>query len=90
VDAEGFVWSGHWDGWRLTRYDPTGKVERQVRFPVNHVISCAFGGPDLDELYVTTSSWGFSAEDRQKMPQAGDLFRIRPGIKGLVEPAFAG
>ena len=90
VDAEGFVWSGHWDGWRLTRYDPSGKIERQVRFPVNHVISCAFGGPDLDELYVTTSSWGFSAQDRQKMPQAGDLFRLRPAVKGLVEPAYAG
>ena len=90
VDAEGFVWSGHWDGWRLTRYDPDGRIERQVRFPVNHVISFAFGGPDLDELYVTTASWGFTDAECQAMPLAGDLFRLRPGVKGLVEPAFAG
>ena len=90
VDAEGFVWSGHWDGWRLTRYDPAGKIERQVRFPVNHVISFAFGGKDLDELFVTTSCWDFSDEDRKKLPLAGDLFRLWPGVKGLVEPAFAG
>jgi sugar lactone lactonase YvrE len=90
VDAEGFVWSGHWDGWRLTRYDPMGKIERQVRFPVQHVISFAFGGADLDELFVTTSAWEFSAEDFQKTPQAGDLFRLRPGVKGLVEPVFLG
>ncbi len=90
VDAEGFVWSGHWDGWRLTRYAPDGKIERQVRFPINHVICFAFGGDNLDELYVTTAWWGFTDEEREKMPFAGDLFRYRPGIKGLVEPAFAG
>lgn len=90
VDAEGGIWSAHWDGWHLTRYDPAGKTEREVRFPVNHVICFAFGGQALDELFVTTAWWGFSDEDRQKMPQAGDLFRLRPGVKGLVEPAFAG
>ena len=90
VDAEGFVWSAHWDGWMLTRYDPTGKIERQIRFPVNHVICFAFGGQDLNELFVTTAWWGFSDQDRKRLPLAGDLFRIKPGVKGLVEPAFAG
>ncbi|UCG23583.1 MAG: SMP-30/gluconolactonase/LRE family protein [Chloroflexota bacterium] len=90
VDADGFVWSGHWAGWKLTRYDPDGKIERQVRFPVEHIISFAFGGKDLDELFVTTAWWGFSDEERKHQPQAGDLFRIMTGVKGLVEPAFAG
>ncbi|HSG19056.1 MAG TPA: SMP-30/gluconolactonase/LRE family protein [Anaerolineae bacterium] len=90
VDADGFVWSGHWAGWRLTRYDPDGKIERQVRFPVQHVISFAFGGKDLDELFVTTAWWGFSDEERKGQPQAGDIFRVETGVKGLVEPAFAG
>lgn len=90
VDEEGFVWNGHWDGWRLTRYDPDGQIERQIRFPVQHIISFAFGGMDLDELFVTTAWWGFSEEERKKQPWAGDLFRVQTGIKGLVEPAFAG
>jgi sugar lactone lactonase YvrE len=90
VDAEGFIWSGHWGGWMLTRYDPVGKVERQIRFPVQHVISLAFGGNNLDELFVTTACWGFDEEERKQNPQAGDLFRINTGIKGLVEPAFIG
>jgi len=90
VDAEGFIWSGHWDGWRLTRYDPAGKVERQVHFPVQHVISMAFGGENLDELYVTTARWGLSESDLQAQPHAGDLFRLDAGVRGLVEPAFAG
>ena len=90
VDAEGFVWSGHWAGWKLTRYDPDGKIERQIRFPVQHVISFAFGGKDLDELFVTTAWWGFGEEERKQQPWAGDLFRVKTGVKGLVEPAFAG
>jgi sugar lactone lactonase YvrE len=90
VDAEGFVWSGHWDGWRLTRYDPDGQIERQIRFPVQHVISFAFGGPDLDQLYVTTAWWGFSKEERQRQPLAGDLFLVETGVRGLLEPPFAG
>ncbi len=90
VDADGFIWNGHWDGWKLTRYAPDGRIERQIRFPVQHVISCAFGGPELDELFVTTSAWGFGEAERQQQPQAGDLFRIKTGLKGLVEPAFAG
>ena len=90
VDAEGFVWNGHWAGWKLTRYDPAGKIERQIRFPVQHVISFAFGGKDLDELFVTTAWWGFSDEERKQHPWAGDLFRVKPGVQGLIEPAFAG
>jgi sugar lactone lactonase YvrE len=90
VDAEGFVWSGHWDGWKLTRYDPAGKIERQIRFPVQHVISFAFGGKNLDELFVTTASWGFGEDERKQQPWAGDLFRVKTDVKGLIEPAFAG
>jgi sugar lactone lactonase YvrE len=90
VDADGFIWSGHWAGWRLTRYDPDGQIERQIRFPVQHVISFAFGGRDLDELFVTSAWWGFSDEERNRQPWAGDLFRVRTGVKGLLEPLFAG
>ena len=90
VDAEGFIWSGHWDGWKLTRYDPDGRIERQIRFPVQHVISFAFGGRNLDELFVTTSAWDFGDEERKQQPWAGDLLRVHTGVKGLVEPAFSG
>ncbi|HEX5840011.1 MAG TPA: SMP-30/gluconolactonase/LRE family protein [Anaerolineales bacterium] len=90
VDAEGCIWSGHWAGWKLTRYDPDGRIERQISFPVQHVISFAFGGQDLDELFVTTAWWDLTEEQRKQQPWAGDLLRICTGIKGLVEPAFAG
>ena len=90
VDAEGFIWNGHQGGWKLTRYDPDGKIERQIRFPVQHVISFAFGVKDLDELFVTTMSWVLDEEQRKQQPWAGDLFRVKTNVKGLIEPAFAG
>ena len=50
VDSEGCVWSVHWDGWCITRYDPDGNVERVINMPVPRPTSCAFGGPDLSTL----------------------------------------
>jgi sugar lactone lactonase YvrE len=90
VDAEGFIWNGHWNGWKLTRYDPDGRIERQIRFPVQHVISFAFGGRELDQLFVTTASWGFTDEEKKQQPWAGDLFGVHTGGRGLLEPAFTG
>jgi sugar lactone lactonase YvrE len=90
VDADGFIWNGHQGGWKLTRYDPDGKIERQIRFPVENVISFAFGGKNLDELFITTASWGFEEEKRKQQPLAGDLFYIKTDVKGLIETKFAG
>ena len=90
TDSEGFVWSAHWGGWRVTRYDPTGKIEREIRLPVENVTCFAFGGEALDELYITTAWYGFTEEQRGEQPLSGDLFRIKTDVKGLVEPGFAG
>ncbi len=91
VDAEGFVWSAHWGGGRVTRYTPDGEVERSaISLPTANVTCLAFGGEDLDELFITTAWFMMSDEDRKAQPMAGDLFRLKTDVKGLVEPAFAG
>jgi sugar lactone lactonase YvrE len=90
VDSEGFIWSVRWGGWKLGRYDPSGKLEREVRLPVQYPTSCAFGGDRLDELYVTSARTRVSEDQIQAQPFAGDLFRLRLGIRGLPEPKFAG
>ncbi len=90
VDSEGFVWSACWGGWKITRYDPAGKVERIIQLPVQYPTSCAFGGATLDELYITSAWTALSEEKRQQQPFAGDLFRLKVGIAGLEEPKFAG
>lgn len=90
VDSEGFIWSAHWDGWRITRYDPEGKVERVIPLPVQRPTSCAFGGADLNQLYITSAWSGLKEVDRQKQPLAGDLLRIQTNIAGQVENEFLG
>jgi sugar lactone lactonase YvrE len=90
VDSEGFIWSARWGGGKITRYDPDGRVEREIRLPVEYPTSCAFGGTALDELYITSAWTALSEEKRIQQPLAGDLFRVRVGVKGLKEPKFAG
>ena len=90
VDREGGVWSAYCGGWRVVRYNPEGKVDREYRFPVANPTSCAFGGERLDELYVTSAHLGLSDQQKEQCPQSGDLFCIKPGVVGFDEPRFAG
>lgn len=90
VDSEGFIWSCRWEGWKVTRYDPDGKVDREVHVNAAHVTSCAFGGPDLDELFITTAWVGLTDDQRRQQPQAGDIFRLKAGVKGQSTHKFAG
>jgi sugar lactone lactonase YvrE len=90
VDSEGFVWSAFWGGWKVVRYNPEGKVDREYRLPVPNPTSCAFGGKRLDELYITSATLGMTPEEKQKSIQSGDLFRLKVGIPGVDEPRFAG
>jgi sugar lactone lactonase YvrE len=88
VDAEGFVWLALWGGAALHRYDPEGARERIVPLPVTHPTSCAFGGSDLDELYVTSARRPLSADERARQPMAGGLLRLRPGVVGRPPGLF--
>jgi sugar lactone lactonase YvrE len=90
VDADGFVWLAHWDGWRVTRYDAAGRVERVVRLPVQRPTCPAFGGASLDILYVTSASIGLSAEERARQPWAGGVLALDPGVRGIAERRFEG
>jgi sugar lactone lactonase YvrE len=90
VDSEGFVWSAFWGGWKVVRYTPEGKVDREYRLPVPNPTSCAFGGKRLNELYITSASLGLSKEEKERHVQSGDLFCLRAGITGMDESRFAG
>ncbi len=90
VDSEGFIWCARWGGWKVVRYDPTDKVERELRLPVEYPTSCAFGGEALGELYITSAWTPLSEAQRKEQPESGDIFRIKTNVKGLPEPLFAG
>lgn len=87
VDAQGGVWVALWGGSAAHRYGPDGVLTDVVTLPCSQVSCVAFGGPDLADLYVTTSREGLP-DDAQ--PLAGALFRVRPAVTGLVPFAFAG
>jgi sugar lactone lactonase YvrE len=90
VDAEGGLWVAFWGGGVLRRYTPDGKLDAEIVFPAAQVSSCAFGGDDLGDLYVTTAAIGLSEEERRDTPHAGGLFRVRPGVRGMHATLFAG
>eukprot|EP00543_Licmophora_paradoxa_P002721 CAMPEP_0202443782 /NCGR_PEP_ID=MMETSP1360-20130828/2961_1 /ASSEMBLY_ACC=CAM_ASM_000848 /TAXON_ID=515479 /ORGANISM="Licmophora paradoxa, Strain CCMP2313" /LENGTH=928 /DNA_ID=CAMNT_0049059569 /DNA_START=20 /DNA_END=2806 /DNA_ORIENTATION=+ len=79
VDAEGFLWVALSGAGRVVRISPnTGSIDFVVHLPVKSPTSCTFGGPDLDELFITTRG-----------PDGGGIYRVKmPGIRGLVEPEF--
>jgi L-arabinonolactonase len=90
VDAEGGVWNAEWDGGQVIRIAPDGSITHRIAVPVPKPTCCAFGGPDLATLYITTSRLGMSEADLAKTPLSGGLFAVTPGVKGIADAAFAG
>ncbi|MGH9587781.1 MAG: SMP-30/gluconolactonase/LRE family protein [Acidobacteriaceae bacterium] len=91
VDAEGFLWCAHWFGGCITRYDPDGKRERRVDTPASQTSSLCFGGPNLDEIYITsaakTNALVLAPEsyDPNSVFIGGPLYRLRTGIRGMLK-----
>ncbi len=91
IDAEGMVWIAIFGGSAVRRYNPeTGEHLSTVELPVEQITSCAFGGADLDQLYITSGAFQLSAEDLAKQPLAGSLFRTAPGVCGIPANEFEG
>lgn len=88
TDADGNLWVACWGGSRVVQFNAsTGAVMQTIKFPVTRVSSCAFGGPELTDLLVTTAQEGMSDAERAAEPQAGMTFIVRGVGKGLA-PAY--
>lgn len=85
VDAQGCYWTCANDGARLLRFTPAGKLDREVPLPVTKPAMCAFGGKDLDTLFVTSIRPGAGANAHD-----GHVLAVRCGVQGLPEPRYAG
>ena len=92
VDAEGRVWSALCEAGKVVAWDASGKVDRVIDFPVRLTSSVMFGGPKLDQLYVTSidpSALPFLKMEAE--PLAGETFLVEDlGVVGVAEPRFAG
>ena len=83
IDQNDKLWVAHWGGSCVRQWDPvSGEILAEVNVPAPHVTSCTFGGPDLDELYITTALSGLSDHQRSAFPQSGGVFRVSPGAMG--------
>ncbi len=82
VDADGALWNCRYGGGCVVRVTADGRIDRVIEMPVANITTCAFGGPDLKTLYITTAQ-GDRAEERL----AGSLFALDVEIPGA--PAHA-
>ena len=90
VDAENHLWVAHFDGWRITRYTPSGRVDRVIPMPVQRVTSCAFGGDNLKTLFATSARVRLSEAELAQQPLAGAVFALDVGVSGHPIAAFRG
>lgn len=90
VDVEGCLWVAMYGGGEVRRFTPDGGLDTRLPVPVANPSSCAFGGPDLGDLYVTT---GHQLDDPSVLgpdSHLGSLFRGRPGAVGLPAGRYSG
>ena len=86
IDVNGNLWIAFCRGGCVACFDPrTGKEQERIPLPVSGVTACAFGGPGLKTLFITTGQ--FKGVDE---PEAGRLFIANPGVAGLPSFAYAG
>lgn len=85
TDAEGYLWICCWDGSRISRFRPDGTLDRFISLPATRITNCVFAGPKLGTLFVNSATTGTSGQK-----DAGSLFRLQPGAKGLLANKFAG
>jgi sugar lactone lactonase YvrE len=90
TDSRGNLWVACFGGAAVRCYSSAGVLLDEVLFPVAQVTSCAFGGSDLADLYVTSAAYRLSADQLKTEPYAGATFVCRPGAAGLPASSFAG
>lgn len=89
IDRNGNLWVAQWGGYGVYCYNPqTGELLKKIELPAPNVASCAFGGENLDILYITTARAGLSESDLAKYPQSGSLFVCKPGAVGVKASKF--
>jgi sugar lactone lactonase YvrE len=90
VDREGCYWSAFYRAGKIVRLSPLGEVLSEVPLPAMCPTMCAFGGPDLKTLFVTTARQHRDPEELARLPRSGGIFTLRVDVPGLPEPKFAG
>jgi len=84
IDGQGMLWVALWDGFGVVQIDPsTGNILQKINIPAPKVTSCTFGGPNLDQLYITTARVEMTEDDLLKYPLSGSIFIADIKVTGL-------
>lgn len=90
IDNEGMLWIALWNGDCVTRWNPnTGELLQKIEVPAHNVTSCAFGGENLETLYITTARLDMTEVELAAKPLSGGVFKINPGVRGVESYFFA-
>ena len=91
IDSDDNLWICLWHGWSLIQADPrNGQLLRTIKVPVRNVTACAFGGENLQDLYITTARKGNTDVELEQQPDAGGLFHTTVDAVGTTFAKFAG
>ena len=89
IDEHDMLWVGMWGGQAVAHFNPkTGQLVQKIKVPALNVTACAFGGPNLDTLYITTARQGMKDAQFKEFPDAGSIFKAVPGVKGVKSAFF--
>ncbi|WP_330985175.1 MULTISPECIES: SMP-30/gluconolactonase/LRE family protein [Enterobacterales] len=90
VDEEGCYWSAMFDGWRVVRFSPEGKILEEHRLPVRCPTMVCFGGEEMKTLFITTTRENMSAEEVKHSPLSGAIFTLPVSVAGMKKLPFVG
>lgn len=89
IDSEDMLWVGLWNGNAIAHFNPkTGELMSKIKVPAHNITACAFGGENLDILYITTARIDMTPEELDSLPLSGSVFKVVPGVKGVKASFF--
>jgi len=88
VDVEGYIWNAQWGASQVVRYNPTGEVNFILPLPVSQPTCVAFGGPQLDRLFITSATQGLDEQALLAEPEAGNVLVFQTNISGTPDSRF--
>lgn len=88
TDAQGYLWNAQWGAAQVVRYAPDGSIDQIVKVPASQPSCVAFGGTDMNQLFVTSARENLSPQALATDQQAGHLFVYQTDIQGIPEPRF--
>ena len=90
IDSDDHLWVAFWGGSCVAKIDPSdGSISERVIVPVTAPTACAFGGPNMNQLLITTASFGLDQEAKANQPMAGDLFMAEVSATGVIPARYA-